>query len=589
MEKVAVYTRVSTYHEEQLTSMKNQQEYYIKYCDEQGYGLYKIYADEGLTGTGVKRKEFLDMLIHAGLDVKRDVESGEISFKLSTREPKFELIITKDVSRFSRNVNSIEILRKLREKKVYVIFENMNFSTKDDDWEFRLSLFLTFSQQESIDRSKKVAFAYKQRAETGIYHMSRPLFGYNPSEDGGYEIVEEEAKLVREVFNKCVNENMGGKAISKELNDRGLKTRNGKNWRADGIKRMLQNEKYKGQVIVNRYTSSGVTSSNRKIQRPKDEWIIYDNAIPAIVSKELFDQAQKMIEQRTQVSKNGNKKGLRQTKSIFHKKVKCGKCDADFIRVSTPKVRRGEKVTEYNYYCRNRRMFGTCDMKGINHNTLVKAVNLIAKELPNELSINLEEEKKAVENALEILEERKKNLKNEKDYINEEIRNKQEQIDKLLNVFLSENVSETVISATQRKVGQLEEEKMNLEKSLLGFTIESIDDEIQKINNRFQDIFKLYKKKDYTFDEVLELITTIRISEEAECRVLEFIISVPSIEMYTVLYTRDKNEMIEGTRVIGEDEYVEEMVRMEEMHKNIRKTDIKDISFLHKMVIEISK
>src|SRR4051812_13455769 len=99
---VAVYTRISTKHEEQLTSMENQKKVYSEYCVKNGYNLVKLYSDEGLSATSPKRREYLEMIRDAGLDYFTDKDSNEILyFKESNREPKFEMIITKDVSRFA--------------------------------------------------------------------------------------------------------------------------------------------------------------------------------------------------------------------------------------------------------------------------------------------------------------------------------------------------------------------------------------------------------------------------------------------------------------------------------------------------------
>lgn len=547
--KVAVYTRVSTGHEEQLTSMKNQQEYYEKYCIEKGYDLVKVYADEGLSATSTKRKEFLEMLYDAGLSVERNPINGRITFDTSKRIPKFKYIITKDVSRFSRNTNAIDIVRNLREKNVFIIFENAGFTTEADDYELRLNLLLTFSQQESIDRSKKVSFAYKHRAENGVFHMSRPLYGYERcSETKGYLINENEAKLVKEIFHMYVNENMGTKLISSELNKRGLKTREGKNWRADGIKRMIKNEKYKGQVIVNKYTTTGVTGSNRRIERDKGDWHIYDEAIPAIVDNGIWDKAQEIMKARKTTTKFGNQAGSRAIKSIFHHKIKCSKCDSFFVRVATNKKRKNmdKPITEYIYLCRNRRMHGTCDARGISHNVLEREIVKLSKGKINEImTINLTKEKDLANLSLEILDNKLQNAEIEKNEIELQVNRKKAQIDKFFDSFLDGENNDSILSATKRKIASIEEEIEILSKKLNEFEPFQILKEKEKVEKRIEDIIKISKKQTFSFSETLEMISLIQINEINEKdfkRELIFSVIIPTVSIYA-LQLRDGFEL----------------------------------------------
>lgn len=535
--KVAVYTRVSTGNEGQLTSMVNQKEYYEKYCKEKGYELVNIYADEGLSATSPKRKAYLEMLYDAGITINRDDETGEISFKISNRESKFEMIITKDVSRFARNIDAMGVAKKLEEKKVYILFENANFSTKEPDWQLRLSLLLTFSQQESLDRSKKVSFAYKHRAQKGKFHMSRPLYGYESCpETKEYIINEKEADLVREIFKMYVDENKGTKIISRELNEKGLKTRNDKNWRADGIKRMISNEKYKGQVVVNKYTTTGVTGSNRKITRDDGEWFVYDDAIPVIINAEIWDKAQEIMKQRTYTSKYGNKVGSRAVKSIFHHKIKCKKCDSYFVRVASQKKRKNsdEKITEYIYFCRNRRMFGTCDMKGISHNVLEREITKFGKDiLPESLVIKVETELEMKDEIVNTIDKKILGI----DKVRKEI---QAQVDKVSNdmqvlftSFLSGEVSDSMKKAVNNQIETLQTYKEKLENQLKTTTTFELEKNKEKIEKLFLETKIISKKTKFSFEEVVNYIDFMTVIEnEDQTRTLDLHLNIPSLIVF---------------------------------------------------------
>lgn len=532
--KVAVYTRVSTTHEEQITSMGNQKEYYSEYCKKNGYEMISLYADEGLSATSPNRKEFLEMLIDAGLNITRNKDTNKIiEFELSKRKPKFDRIITKDITRFARNVDSIMIARALRDKKVYIYFENMDFNTEKENWEFEFSLFMTFSQQESIDKSKKVAFAYKQRASKHIYHMSIPLYGYCYDEEkDNYVIDEEEGKVVDEIFHLYLNEELGTKAIAIHLNNKGIKTKKGKLWRGSTIKDMLKNEKYKGQVIFNKYSNSGVTSGKRKIKRDPSEWIIAENAIAAIIDSETWDKVQEIMKERTKEAKNGNKIGSKKVKNIFHQKIKCSKCTTDYIRVSGTKKRKTGTITQYTYYCKNRRMFGSCDMRGISHGVLQKEMDKLANGKLNEvLNLNLLEEQKYADKIIQDIAIKRSNAEQSKVHVQEEIQNISNQIEKLFNTFLSDNSNEYAIKAANNKLSQLEQEKEKLEKKLISYDFSELEKVERKVRERLETIQRLSKRKTYRFEEVLELISKIIVSPDKH---LDFFINSPTIALFVL-------------------------------------------------------
>lgn len=503
---VAVYTRVSTKHEEQITSIDNQKKHYTDYCEKNNYNLVKLYTDEGLSATSPNRKEYLEMLYDAGLDFERDINTNKILyFKLSDRKPKFKMIITKDVSRFARNVNAIDLARQLREKGVFVLFENAGFSTDDNDWELRLSLLLTFSQQESLDRSKKVAFAYKQRAANGKFHMTRNLYGYRyDKETKEVEVIEDEAIVVKKIFDLYINEGYGVKNISNYLNEKGIKTQEGSLWTPSSVRRLLRNEKYIGNVILNKYTNSGITSSNKKILRPEDEWKRLEDVIPAIIDKETWSKSQEIMKKRVDQMSEGSLTGSRKIKNIFYNKVFCGVCGASYVRVVTTK-NNGSK--QANYMCSNRRKRNSCSNKMISHNILTEKITEFAQqELPKILGDKKVLYEKLISIEQSLLQMKIKMSSRTINSAKEKIAEIDKEIDKFLTAFAKSN--STVVSVIEKKIEQLEEEKSNLNKTILENETVSLQNEMDKLNEFKLKLLTMVKPT-YNFDEALTYLAKV--------------------------------------------------------------------------------
>ncbi|MGJ9383258.1 recombinase family protein [Salipaludibacillus sp. CF4.18] len=531
--KVAVYTRVSTTHKDQLTSFENQADYYRKYCDRKGYNLFNLYADKGLSATSPKRKRFLDMLEDSGLDVNKNPNTGKLTFDISSREPKFKYIICKDPSRFARNIDAMSIAKMLEEKKVYLVFENADFTTEMSDWEMRLSMMLVFTQQESLDRSKKVSWSYLQRADKGIFHMSRPLYGYVYDEESkGYVINEDEAIIIRKIFDMYVNKNMGCRIIADELRNKNIPTRSGIDWRADAIRRIVTNEKYKGQLVANRYGKTSVTSSNRRIIKDRSEWIVKDDVIPAIVDKELFDKVDILMKDRTNQNGNKNKYGAKIVQNVFHQKIQCGKCGSDFIRVSGSKVRGGEKITEYNYFCKNRRHYKSCDMRGISHGVLMRLMDKFMEgELHELININMNKEKKYSAMIFEELNNKRENAEKIISEIDEKIEKLENEINSLVKGFLSGNQDKTVVDIMSEQVKKLGEDKKQLESEKLQYDLLEIEKVEDEMKGKLLQMEKLSKKKTFTFDETLNQIISIT---KTKSREVEVSIQAPTVIIYAL-------------------------------------------------------
>ena len=201
--KVAAYCRVSTDQEDQKNSLKNQKKYFQEYISrETGWEFTRIYYDEGISGTQTRRRKgFLEM-----------IKEGQ--------EGRFQLVLTKEVSRFARNtVDALFYTRKLKEWGIGVLFTLDHIDTREQDGELRLTLMAGIAQEESRKISQRVKWGQKRSMEQGVV-FGRELLGYE-LEKGRLRIKEEEAEIVREIFCKYTIEGKGTGRIARELEEEG--------------------------------------------------------------------------------------------------------------------------------------------------------------------------------------------------------------------------------------------------------------------------------------------------------------------------------------------------------------------------------
>lgn len=228
--KVTFYARVSTEKEEQLKSLSNQIAYFKKYINANKNWTYiDGYIDEGITGTSSKKREnFMKM-----------IEDG--------KNKKFDLVLTKEVSRFSRDtIDSLFYTRKLLEYNVCVYFMSDNIITASNDGELRLTIMSSMAQEEIRKLSERTKFGFKRSLEKGRVLGTNNIWGYIKN-DGKLIIDKKEAKIVKEIFEVYANnEKIGLKKLSVYLQEKNILNRNGNPIHQNTLKRIIQNPKYKG-------------------------------------------------------------------------------------------------------------------------------------------------------------------------------------------------------------------------------------------------------------------------------------------------------------------------------------------------------
>lgn len=314
--RVTYYCRVSTDSDVQLNSLDNQLEYYEIYIKSKStWTFVEGYVEEGVTGTRAdKRPSFMRMIKDAKLK-------------------KFDLIITKDVSRFARDLeDSIHYIRDLKASGVGVFFENQALNTFDPNSEMILNFLFNFAQEESKKISANVKFGYRKAIDKGHVLGSSNITGYK-KDKCKLVIVEEEAKLIRRIFELYATGEYGYHKLAKKLFDEGYLNKKGRIYDKDTLKRIIENPKYKGFYRARTYEILDYRTKKRK-KNDIENQVIYkceDGSIPAIVSEELWDKANEISTSRTKSYKTNNywSGGV---KYPFSSKIYCKEHNTNFQR-----------------------------------------------------------------------------------------------------------------------------------------------------------------------------------------------------------------------------------------------------------------
>ena len=314
--RVCYYCRVSTDSDVQLNSLDNQLEYYENYIKSKPKWIFSGgYIEEGKTGVRVDvRPSFKKMIQDA-------------------KHKKFDLIITKEVSRFARDLeDSIHYIRELKDSGVGVFFENQNLNTFDSNSELILNIMFNLAQDESRKLSSRVKFGHRQAIENGHVLGSSNITGYK-KDNCKLVIVENEAKFIKTLFELYASGKYGFQKLSKKLSELGYLNKKGKLYDKDSLKRMIENPKYKGYYRAKTYEILDYRTKRRK-KNSLDEQVLYkckDGSIPAIISEELWDQANKILKSRTKGYESNNywSGGL---KYAFSSKIYCKEHNTSFQR-----------------------------------------------------------------------------------------------------------------------------------------------------------------------------------------------------------------------------------------------------------------
>ena len=285
--RVTFYARVSTDRDEQLNSLENQVQYYTELIQSKpNWRFVPGYVDEGISGGSTKKRDNFNRMI-------RDAKAG-----------MFDFIITKEISRFSRStLDSIKYTQELLDYNVGVFFQNDNINTLDTDSEFRLVIMAGVAQDEIRKLSERLKFGFRQAIKNGHVLGNDKLYGYD-KKDCVLTVNEEEAEIIRIIFDLYGNQRLGTRTISKRLMELGYTSREGNAFNTLTIRHILENPKYKGWYCGNKSQSVDYRTK-RNILLDESEWVTYpDPSIPAIVSEELWNRANALYKRRREEMKS---------------------------------------------------------------------------------------------------------------------------------------------------------------------------------------------------------------------------------------------------------------------------------------------
>ncbi len=309
--RVAAYARVSSGKDAMLHSLSSQVTYYSSLIQEHGDWEYAgVYADEAITGTKECRDEFQRLLT--------DCRAGCI-----------DLILTKSISRFARNtITLLETVRELKMLEVDVFFEEQSIHTMGAEGELMMTILASYAQEESLSASENQKWRIKRNFEAGK-PWDCTILGYR-AKDGVFEIVPEEAETVRLVF-KWYLQGLGRQAIANRLNELGVPTRFERTWHQDTISKMLRNEKYAGDLLLQKTFRTDHLTKQTRINRGELPMYHVQDAHEPIIDSVTFNAVQQELIRRADSVKI--KPG---TTTAFTGKIRCGLCGKNYRRKTTP-------------------------------------------------------------------------------------------------------------------------------------------------------------------------------------------------------------------------------------------------------------
>ena len=314
--RVTYYARVSSDTDEQLNSLENQIAYYENFIKKNAaWTFVPGYIDEGLSGISTKkRKRFNEMISDA-------------------QEGKFDLIITKEISRFARNtLDSLQYTRELLSMGVGVFFQNDNINTLDEDAELRLTIMSSIAQDELRKLSSRVKFGQQQAIRSSVVLGNSRIFGYR--KDGGRLVIDEsQAPMVRDLFRLYATGECSMKQLETLFYEQGYRNYNGNKIAHSTLSGIISNPKYKGYYVGNKVRIVDMFTKRQKFL-PPEEWVMFKDEtgeiVPAIVSEEVWDRANEVLARRSEDVKS--RKGVCNHANLLTGKLFCAHCGAAYYR-----------------------------------------------------------------------------------------------------------------------------------------------------------------------------------------------------------------------------------------------------------------
>jgi DNA invertase Pin-like site-specific DNA recombinase len=333
--RVAYYARVSTEFMEQLNSLDNQIKYFSDYIgDNPNWEFIDGYIDEGISGITTQKRERFNQMIE-------DAKLG-----------KFDLIVTKEVSRFARNtLDSIKYTRELLNNGVAVFFQNDAINTIEKDSELRLTIMSSMAQDESRKISERVKWGHRQSIKNGVVLGNSQIYGYQKL-NKRLVIDETQAPMVRELFEMYATGKYSMKQLEQYFWDKGFRNTKGKKLNHSTMGNIITNPKYKGYYVGHKVIITDLFTKKQKFL-PEDEWVMYKDEtgdiVPAIVSEEIWEEANRVFKMRSEDVKTRQNKTVHQ--NLLTGKLICAHCGTAYYRKDS---KRKDGTVNSTWRCSNK-------------------------------------------------------------------------------------------------------------------------------------------------------------------------------------------------------------------------------------------
>ena len=483
---IAAYCRVSTDKADQLNSLEAQKEFFSEYTKRTGDTLVRLYADEGISGTKIKnRKEFLRMMA--------DAEHG-----------LFEMVVVKDISRFARNtVDLLQNVRKLKSLGIETQFLTANMTSMGNS-EFVLTIFGALAQEESANTSKRVKFGKKMNAEKG--RVPNIVYGYDKTIGDYFNLTinQEEAQVVRQIYQWYTKEGYGAAKIANMLNEKGLTTKRNCKWSQNATCRILTNELYTGKIINGKQEVSDFLTGQRK-EKDETEWIVVERPELRIIDDETYEQAQEILRSRHDAFNISHER--QSNKHLFSTLIKCKECGWSFRRTV-----RTYKNTYVRWVCsgHNGRGADSCpNAVAVDENELIEVLQEYFAEI-------LKQKKKVIRYVVgefqRVYKAKDENLEYEKE-LTAQLSKLQKIRQKYMDMYADDLISREELN---EKIGGMRKEIERLENELkmVSYHLTKGEQLEAVLNSTFQQIEDIADVRQMTNEQLKRIIQKIEVDKD---------------------------------------------------------------------------
>lgn len=471
--RVAAYCRVSTEREDQKNSLEHQKEYFQEYIlNRKNWELDAVYYDEGISGTQtLNRRGFLRMMEEA-------------------QKGRFELILTKEVSRFARNtVDALGFTRKLKEMGIGVLFTMDHIDTREKDGELRLTIMAGLAQEESRKISERVTWGQRRSMEQGVV-FGRDLLGYTVQRGRLYP-VEKEAETVKKIFYKYAVEKKGTARIARELQEEGISPKIAESWSAGTVRKILRNEKYAGDLCQGKTRTVNYLTHERRTVQEEGQRICLSDHHPGIISRSLWEQAQEEQKKR-------HKAGERYSSRYWCSgKIFCGTCKRKYVS-RKKNYKSGESCHAFrcsSQLAGNR----SCKNPSVNEKVLKETAAYLLRRIPIPKERLIREMLKELETAAFSMdfEEQEKQIERK---INHLRRKKRTAVDFALEHLMEKEELRQQCTQYDEEIRFLERQKKELEKS-------KGDNTVFNFRKILEEILRFETDAEAVYGEIIKRIT----------------------------------------------------------------------------------